>query len=645
MLDAVLQDHRNLNSYHAVALRNGNNGKKDGIVENPMVWVDKDLGPLKPILEGPFPPSAVVETSTDRFQVYWKLREPADKSEIPMVGNTNKRLASYFQGDMNATDASHILRISGTYNFKYQPPFLVRVIQMNGVEYDLSDFVNSDLPEWKEEPVSKHAEGSAFGDRIKKILECRFLQHCDRDRATLPEPEWYAMISNFAKETGGRELIHSLSRGYPRYSPRETDEKILHALGAGPVPCEKIKRSWDCGKNCGVKAPAALVYKKSILTAPTATGGTFPREAIGGLAGEFAKLYSTYLESPWSFFVFNFLTCLGNVIADRVTIQSELQPEPRFYTVTVGESADDRKSESIKKTVRFFESTLETGAFRACYGVGSAEGLANRLKESPRTLLVFDELKSFVSKSAIDGAVLLPCVNSLFEDNRFHSMTKTHSIEIEDGRLSLLAASTQETFARMWSPAFLDIGFLNRLWLVKDHGERKYSIPREIPESEIRPLRQGLGELLKVFEGARKIRLPIEEEAREIFHEWYMAVEPSPFTKRLDGYGLRLMILFAVNEGESRITADIVSRVVNLLRWQHDIRRELSPIDAEGAIAKMEEQIRRVLSRGPLPKRELQRRVTYQRAGIFVWNNAIQNLQRAREVSFDPKRQIYGLIE
>jgi hypothetical protein len=124
-----------------------------------------------------------------------------------------------------------------------------------------------------------------------------------------------------------------------------------------------------------------------------------------------------------------------------------------------------------------------------------------------------------------------------------------------------------------------------------------------------------------------------------------MAVEPSPFTKRLDGYGLRLMILFAVNEGESRITADIVSRVVDLLKWQHDIRRELSPIDAEGTIARMEESIRRALSCGPLPKRELQRRVTYQRAGIFVWNNAIQNLQRAREVIFDPKRQIYGLAE
>jgi hypothetical protein len=641
----LLDQYKTFNSYFAVALRSGNNGTKEAITQIPALWVDLDGSPLQNVQEGPWKPSGIVETSPGKFHVYWKLREPADKTEVGKVENLLKRLALYFSGDPNATDASRILRIPGTLNYKTTPPFKVIVRSTEDIEYDPSDFINSDLPELKEGPASKSTGKNTSGDRIKKILDCKFLLHCDRDRATLSEPQWYAMISILARETGGPAIIHSLSRGYPKYSPRETDDKILHALGTGPRTCQEIKNLWSCGQTCGVKSPASLAYKKEILSVPKATEETFPREAIGGVAGEFADLYSTYLESPWSFFAFNFLTCLGNIIADRVTIQSELQPEPRLYTVNVGESSDDRKSESIKKTVRLFEDTLEAGSFKVCYGVGSAEGLANRLKENPRTLLVFDELKTFVSKSAIDGAILLPCVNSLFEDTRFHSATKTHSIEIEDARLSLLAASTQETFARMWSPAFLDIGFLNRLWLVKDHGERKYSIPQEIPKNEIKPLRRKLGDLLRVFERPGKIRLPIEEEGREIFHEWYMAVEPSPFTKRLDGYGLRFMILFAVNEGEERITADIVSRVVDLLRWQHDIRRELSPIDAEGAIAKLEESIRRALSCGPLPKRELQRRVHYQRGGIFVWNSAIQNLQRAREVILNVKKQIYGLAE
>jgi len=36
----------------------------------------------------------------------------------------------------------------------------------------------------------------------------------------------------------------------------------------------------------------------------------FPRDAIQGLAKEFADIYSEYLESPWAFWAFSFLTCL-----------------------------------------------------------------------------------------------------------------------------------------------------------------------------------------------------------------------------------------------------------------------------------------------------------------------------------------------
>ena len=156
----------------------------------------------------------------------------------------------------------------------------------------------------------------------------------------------------------------------------------------------------------------------------------------------------------------NFLTCLGSLLADRVTIQSELQPEPRLFTVNLGESADDRKSESIKKTIRFFgiPSSRESSGFALEWEARRVS--QNGLEENPRLLLVFDELKAFVSESQIEGAILLPCVTSLFEDSRFHSVTKSHSIDIEEARLSLLAASTVETFARMWTPAFLDIGFL-----------------------------------------------------------------------------------------------------------------------------------------------------------------------------------------
>ena len=639
----LLNNHKAANSYFGVALRNGTNGTKEGITQIPALWVDLDGSPLEKVIQGPWPPSVVVETRPGRFHVYWKLKDPVGRPEIPQVEDLLRRLVAYFGGDPAATDASRILRVPGTLNYKTPPPFPVSIHTFSDREFDLPDF--EDLPEIHE-PVSSSSKNVDRGDRLKKILECQFLQHCDKDRATLPEPEWYAMVNILARESGGRELIHSLSRGYPKYSAHETDKKILHALNAGPLTCQKIKTLWSCGGNCGVSSPIRLPQKKT-EPVPIPSAG-FPRETIRGLAGEFANLYSTYLESPWSFFAFGFLTCLGNLISDRVTLASEIAPQARFFTVNLGDSADDRKSESIKKTIRFFEDTLARGFFRVCHGIGSAEGLARVLGENSenikKLLLIYDELKAFVSKASIKDATLLPAVNSFFEGNRLQSATKTHSIDLRDVYLSLLAASTIDTYSRMWTPAFLDIGFLNRLWLVKDHGERKFSIPREIPQAEIKTLQKKVGALLgNLPEGLFKI--PISDEARAVFDKWYFSLESSPFSKRLDTYGLRLMIILAINESKMTVTEEIAQAVVKLLKWQLEIRREYAPIDAENNIAKIEEMIRRALARGPMETRDLQRKVNYSRYGLFAWKCGIENLCRSKEIFFDFKTKTYSLAK
>jgi hypothetical protein len=639
LIDAILRDHRGLHSYFGVALRNGSNGSKEAITQIPALWIDLDGSPLERVAESPLSPSAVIETSPGKYHCYWKLREPADRSEIPAVEDLLRRLSFFFKADPAACDASRILRIPGTSNFKTSPSHPVRVIIHGTQEWNLQDFEDLPVVQYSPPPAQVGTH-----DRLKKVLECAFLQHCDKDRLTLLEPEWWAMVCILARESGGRELIHSLSRGYPKYSPRETDEKILQALKAGPLTCQKIKSLWKCGKSCGVTSPVRLPAKKAEPLSIPAVG--FPRETIGGLAGEFADLYSTYLESPWSFFAFGFLTCLGNLISDRITLASEIAPQPRLFTVNLGESADDRKSESIKKTVRFFEDTLARGSFPVCHGIGSAEGLARVLGENPenskKLILVYDELKAFVSKATIDGATLLPAVNSFFEGNKFQSATKTHSIDLQDVYLSILAASTLDTYSRMWTPAFLDIGFLNRLWLVRDRGERRFSIPREIPQGDIKILQKKLAELLR-FLSQEHTKLPITDEARQVFDEWYFGLEPGPFSKRLDTYGLRLMIILAANEKQKSISAEIARQVVTLLRWQLDIRRECDPVDAENNIAKMEEMIRRTLARSPLEIRELQRKVNYHRYGIFAWKSAIDNLCRCREVFFDSKTKTYSL--
>src|SRR4029434_6783416 len=106
--------------------------------------------------------------------------------------------------------------------------------------------------------------------------------------------------------------------------------------------------------------------------------------------------YTQYLESPMAFFYFVFLTYFGALIAKKVTLETELRPEPRLYTVVIGESADTRKSTALRAVDIFFQSLGSPWAPAVLFGVGSAEGLAAELKDHSELILHYDEFKSFV---------------------------------------------------------------------------------------------------------------------------------------------------------------------------------------------------------------------------------------------------------
>jgi hypothetical protein len=131
------------------------------------------------------------------------------------------------------------------------------------MRYNPSDFEEYLLASITTEAPSQTCWQGPAGAIGPVLRQCRFLQHCRDAAATLSEPEWYAMVSNVARLEGGRETVHTFSDAYPRYSPTETDKKIVHALhAAGPHTCQYIQQTLGftgCPPGgCGVKAPAVL---------------------------------------------------------------------------------------------------------------------------------------------------------------------------------------------------------------------------------------------------------------------------------------------------------------------------------------------------------------------------------------------------
>lgn len=89
----------------------------------------------------PLEPSAVIETSPGKKQVYWFIdSQPPNVDEWDGVQQT---IVNEYAGDPNSRDAARILRIPGFYNSKpeYSPPPRVRILSVSDKRYSWDQIV------------------------------------------------------------------------------------------------------------------------------------------------------------------------------------------------------------------------------------------------------------------------------------------------------------------------------------------------------------------------------------------------------------------------------------------------------------------------------------------------------------------------
>jgi hypothetical protein len=296
-----LREHANL--YFAIGVQGERpekgRGKEAGVISLPGLWADIDvLGPnhvalaLPPTMEDawriaravPFKPTLVVYTGGG-IQLYWLFREPwefeTDK-ERKKAKALSKAFQKYLQNvalnhgwAMDGTaDLCRLLRLPGTYNRKQAEPVMVRyeVIE-EGRRYNPSDFEEFLAIEADSE-LKAHVQGEAPATptaEFARILNgCSWMRHCKDDAATLPEPEWYRMLSIVGRCKDGARIAHDLSRQYPKYTEAETTEKLKQAMGAsGPATCAFIgtdlgqaQHCRDCEHQGKIKSPVVIGLPK-----------------------------------------------------------------------------------------------------------------------------------------------------------------------------------------------------------------------------------------------------------------------------------------------------------------------------------------------------------------------------------------------
>jgi hypothetical protein len=355
----------------------------------------------------------------------------------------------------------------------------------------------------------------------------------------------------------------------------------------------------------------------------------FPPQAMVGSIGDLARLLAKRTEVPEEFYFAASLTMFGAMCAGDLTLNLAFNVDPRLYTVLLGESYAVKKSTAMKKTVGFFETLKPRPSVQ--YGVASAEGLARILKNSPNLVLAYDELQMFIQKSQVTASTLLPVVTSLYEQNNWDNATKSakYSVKIEGAYLSLLGCCTSDTYARMWNPQAIAIGFLNRLFIVNADRRVKVAWPVPPSQTDLQAIRERIQRQLE--------RLPKQYEitaaGKIAWERWYNNVPPTEHARRLDTIGFRLLGLIALTTDKDAIDEEVVRIVTAILDYELNIRTLTDPIDADSIIAKLEEGIRRQLAkRGDLNERKLRQFTGADKKGLWAFNQAMANLKAAHDI-------------
>ena len=93
------------------------------------------------------------------------------------------------------------------------------------------------------------------------------------------------------------------------------------------------------------------------------------------------------------------------------------------------------------------------------------------------------------------------------------------------------------------------------------------------------------------------------------------------------------------------VDGEIVRAVMTFLDYELEVRKALQPIDADNAIAKMEQKIVRQVDVLTPTKRELARSVHADRAGRWIFQTALENVEKDRKIHFDEVRGRYVLAD
>ncbi len=189
----------------------------------------------------------------------------------------------------------------------------------------------------EEEAKPNVNDDNRLSDLNKVLTGCAFLQHCKDDAITLSENEWYAALSIVARCDDGEDAAHEWSKPHPKYTKKETEDKITRALAkSGPRTCRNIyeklgfKGCRKCPNEGRVKSPIVLGLppkvnaKKGVEVAPDVLAGLVERYVYDACGENFYDLKCRKFFKPSALAA---LHAHDQDATDKVLLKSKMLPK------------------------------------------------------------------------------------------------------------------------------------------------------------------------------------------------------------------------------------------------------------------------------------------------------------------------------
>jgi hypothetical protein len=285
-----------------------NNRTHENVAYVRALWMDIDCGPTKAVPDekgiikgyvdqltglnefGKFCknvglPKPILVSSGYGIHAYWLLEETVSRLEWEPLANRLRELCVE-QGlivDPSVFEASRVLRVPGTYNFKQEEPLEVRVLNENTPRMTYAQ-VKEILGAPDVEPVEEKPDfipssmsplmESMMQNKVKRFKTimlksaqgegCNQLLHCFENQATLDYNLWRSALSIATFCVDRDSAVHKMSANHPGYDKFKTEFKVddIQRTG-GPHHCVTFEKQNpggcnDCKHKGKIKSPIML---------------------------------------------------------------------------------------------------------------------------------------------------------------------------------------------------------------------------------------------------------------------------------------------------------------------------------------------------------------------------------------------------